>query len=73
MIETNRQYQQDNSLQHLKLHTDKLGHEARAIDSSALHLKRREKALQGQVAERELFQARVEMLERLAVTARASR
>jgi putative two-component system response regulator len=32
-------------------------------------LKRREAALQGQVAERELFQARIEMLERLAVTA----
>lgn len=69
MIESNRQYQQENSLQHLKLHLEKLGHEARHVDSSALHLKRREAALQGQVAERELFQARVEMLERLAVTA----
>lgn len=69
MIETNRQYQQANSLQHLKLHLDKLGHGAAVVDSSTLHLKRREAALQGQVAERELFQARVEMLERLAVTA----
>lgn len=69
MIETNRQYQQANSLQHLKLHLDRLGHEASNIDSSTLHLKRREAALQGKVAERELFQARVEMLERLAVTA----
>ena len=69
MIESNRQYQQDVSLQHLKLHLDKLGHEAHGVDSSAMHLKRREAALQGKVAERELFQARVEMLERLAVTA----
>lgn len=69
MIESNRQYQQEISLQHLQLHLERLGHESRAVDSSAMHLKRREKALQGQVAERELFQARVEMLERLAVTA----
>lgn len=69
MIESNKQYQQENSLQHLKLHLDKLGHEARVVDSSTLHLKRREAALKGKVAERELFQARVEMLERLAVTA----
>lgn len=69
MIEVNRHAQQENSLQHLKLHLDRLGHESRHVDSTALHLKRREAALQGQVAERELFQARVEMLERLAVTA----
>jgi putative two-component system response regulator len=69
MIETNRQYQQENSLQHLKLHLDKFGHDSLTVDSSAIHLKRREAALQGKVAERELFQARVEMLERLAVTA----
>jgi putative two-component system response regulator len=69
MIESNRQYQQEISLQHLQLHLERLGHESRSVDSSAMHLKRREKALQGQVAERELFQARVEMLERLAVTA----
>lgn len=69
MIESNKQYQQENSLQHLKLHLEKFGHESRVVDSGTFHLKRREKALQGQVAERELFQARVEMLERLAVTA----
>jgi putative nucleotidyltransferase with HDIG domain len=39
-----------------------------SVDSSAVHLKRRE-AHSGKVAERELFQARIEMLERLAVTA----
>ena len=69
MIEVNRQSQQANSLQHLKLHLDRLGHETHGVDSSAVHLKRREAALQGKVAERELFLARVEMLERLAVTA----
>jgi putative two-component system response regulator len=69
MIESNRQHQQELSLQHLSFHRDKLGHESQSVDSSAMHLKRREAALQGQVAERELFQARVEMLERLAVTA----
>ena len=69
MIEVNRQLQQANSLQHLKLHLDRLGHEVHGVDPTSLHLKRREEALQGKVAERELFLARVEMLERLAVTA----
>jgi putative two-component system response regulator len=69
MIEANRQAQQENSLQHLKLHLDRLGYETRAIDPTTVHLKRREAALQGKVAERELFSARIEMLERLAVTA----
>lgn len=69
MIEANRQSQQENSLQHLKLHLERVGHEVRSMDPSSLHLKRREAALQGQVAQRELFQARIEMLERLAVTA----
>ena len=69
MIEVNRLAQQENSLQHLKIHLDRFGHELKPGTATTLHLKRREAALQGQVAERELFQARVEMLERLAVTA----
>ena len=69
MIEVNRASQQENSLLHLKLHLERVGREVRAVDSSSVHLKRREAALQGQVAQRELFQARIEMLERLAVTA----
>lgn len=69
MIEVNRQSQQANSLQHLKLHLDRLGHGTVGPDPTSLHLKRREAALQGKVAERELFLARIEMLERLAVTA----
>lgn len=69
MIEANRKAHQENSLQHLRFHLDRLGHPLRSADPTAVHLKRREEALQGRVAERELFQARVEMLERLAVTA----
>jgi putative two-component system response regulator len=71
MIEVNRKAQQENSLQHLRFHLDRLGHAhtARSADPTFVHLRRREEALQGKVAERELFQARIEMLERLAVTA----
>ena len=68
MIEVNRQAQQENCLSHLKLHSDLLRTD-RQVDPAAVHLKRREAALRGKVAERELFQARIEMLERLAVTA----
>ena len=69
MIEVNRQAQQANCLQHLKLHLDGLGADAPQGDPATFHLKRREAALKGKVAERELFLARIEMLERLAVTA----
>lgn len=69
MIEANRKAQQENSLQHLRLHLERLGRHTHSADPSSVQLKRREQALQGKVAERELFQARVEMLERLAVTA----
>jgi len=69
MIEANRAVQQENSLQHLKLHLASLGNDAKGLDSSAVRLQRREAALQGKVAEQELFRARIEMLERLAVTA----
>jgi putative two-component system response regulator len=69
MIEVNRQAQQENCLQHLKFHLDRVTHGPSQIDPATVHLKRREAALKGKVAERELFLARVEMLERLAVTA----
>ena len=68
MIEVNRAWQQENSLQHLRLHLDKFGHEPKGGDSATV-LQRHEAALKGKVAEQELFQARIEMLERLAVTA----
>jgi putative two-component system response regulator len=69
MIEANRKAQQENSLQHVRLHLDSLGHALRSSEPTQVHLKRREEVLQGKVAERDLFQARIEMLERLAVTA----
>ena len=69
MIEANRSAQQENSLQHLKLHLDKFGHEPKGGGTTTVHLQRHEAALKGKVAEQELFRARIEMLERLAVTA----
>lgn len=69
MIEANRSLQQENSLQHVKIHLARFGHEPKATDASEVHLQRHEAALRGKVAEQELFQARIEMLERLAVTA----
>lgn len=68
MIETLRQTQQENALKHLKIHLDQLGQDyASAPVSARLH--RQEAALRGKVAEQELFRSRIEMLERLAVTA----
>jgi putative two-component system response regulator len=69
MIEANRVAQQENSLQHLKLHLDKFGREPQGGNAASVQLQRREAALKGKIAEQELFQARIEMLERLAVTA----
>jgi putative two-component system response regulator len=69
MMEATRQTQQENALKHLKIHLDHLGLDS--ADSLIIHptLERREAALKGQVAEQELFKSRIEMLERLAVTA----
>lgn len=69
MIEANRAVQQENSLQHIKLHLSRFGHEPKSADAAIVHLQRHEAALRGKVAEQELFRARIEMLERLAVTA----
>lgn len=67
MMEAVRQTQQENVLKHVKLHLEQLGDdEAAAI---ATRLKRQEAALRGKIAEQELFKSRIEMLERLAVTA----
>ena len=67
MIEALRATQQENVLKHVKLHLDQLGEDATV--SIAIRLKRHEDALRGKVAEQELFRSRIEMLERLAVTA----
>ncbi len=67
MMEALRHTQQESVLKHVKLHLDQLGEdETLAI---TIRLKRQEAALRGKVAEQELFRSRIEMLERLAVTA----
>ncbi len=69
MMEALRQTQQENALKHVSLHLDGLGHEYRVEAPITTRLQRQEAALQGKVAEQELFRSRIEMLERLAVTA----
>ena len=69
MMEATRQVQQENALRHLKLHLDHLGISGDTVGVSPATLERREAALRGLVAEQELFKSRIEMLERLAVTA----
>jgi putative two-component system response regulator len=68
MIESLRQTQQENALKHLRLHLDQLG-EVVGDAPISTRLQRQEAALRGKVAEQELFRSRIEMLERLAVTA----
>ena len=64
-----RQTQQENALKHVKLHLEQIGDVPGSESQISTRLKRQEAALQGQVAEQELFRSRIEMLERLAVTA----
>lgn len=68
LMEHTKKQQQENALRHLQLHTQRLTAAADGkTESSAL--RKREAVLKGQVAEQELFRSRIEMLERLAVTA----
>ena len=69
MMEALRQTQQENALKHLSLHLEELGTALRAESPISTRLQRQEAALQGKIAEQELFKSRIEMLERLAVTA----
>ena len=69
MMETLRQTQQENALKHVNLHLEQLREEVVGEAPIARRLQRHEAALQGKVAEQELFKSRIEMLERLAVTA----
>ena len=69
LMEALRQSQQENALRHLNLHLKQV---AQGLGSDApitTRLERQEAALKGKVAEQELFKSRIEMLERLAVTA----
>ncbi len=65
--------QQDNALRHHQLHIEKLERQQQAAASADVVMERREQQLRGQfaeqVAQQELMRSRIEMLERLAVTA----
>ena len=65
--------QQDNALRHHQLHIEKLERQQQAAASTDSVMERREQNLRGQLAEQvahqELMKSRIEMLERLAVTA----
>ena len=70
LLEHTRKLQQENALRHLKLLEQVNAEVSGAISippTSALE--RREAVLKGKIAEQELFKARIEMLERLAVAA----
>jgi putative two-component system response regulator len=69
MIEALRITQQENALRHVDLHLERLRHEVIGEAPITTRLKQREAALQGKVAQQELFRSQIEMLERLAVTA----
>jgi putative two-component system response regulator len=71
MMEALRQTQQENALKHVQLHLNNIGQDSAAPGDGpiATRLQRQEAALQGKIAEQELFRSRIEMLERLAVTA----
>ena len=72
LMEHTQKFQQDNALRYLKLHLNDLETDVGdpdTSDKSTDTLKRREALLKGKLAEQELFKARTEILERLAVTA----
>jgi putative two-component system response regulator len=69
MIEATRRSQQESALNHVRLHLEQLGQGYGGEYPLEARLQRREQALRGKVAEQELFRSRIEMLERLAVTA----
>lgn len=69
MMEATRQVQQENALNHVRLHLKSLGQALEGQTTEETRLARQEAALRGKIAEQELFRSRIEMLERLAVTA----
>jgi putative two-component system response regulator len=68
LMEQTRRQQQEYALKHLRIHLKQVGSDTGGYQA-ATQLERREAALKGKVAEQELFRSRIEMLERLAVTA----
>ena len=69
MMEALRQTQQENALKHVNMHLAQLNEDHVDEAPISARLKRQEAALQGKVAQQELFKSQIEMLERLAVTA----
>lgn len=69
MMQALRQTQQENALMHVRMHLQHLGQDLDPNIPLEKRLERQEAALKGKVAEQELFRSRIEMLERLAVTA----
>ena len=69
MMEALRQTQQENALKHVSLHLEQSLEVPVGEPPIVARLVRHEEALRGKVAEQELFRSRIEMLERLAVTA----
>jgi putative two-component system response regulator len=69
MMQAMRENQVENALNHVKLHVEQVGKDFVGDAPITARLQRQEAALQGKVAQQELFKARLEMLERLAVTA----
>jgi putative two-component system response regulator len=69
LMEHTKKFQQDNTLRYLKLQLTKFDSEEHGDERPTKALIRHEEALRGKVAEKELFKARTEILERLAVTA----
>jgi len=69
MMQALRDNHVENAVNHVRLHVQQVGREIVGDVPLAAHLQRKEATLQSKVAEQELFKARLEMLERLAVTA----
>ncbi len=69
MMEALRSSQQENALRHVDIHLEQLSRDAGIEPLISTRLQRQEAALQGKVAQQELFKSQIEMLERLAVTA----
>ncbi len=67
MMESVKRYQQDNILKHLKLDLKEIDKAAETTTDETHD--QHEQILRGKIAEQELFKSRIEMLERLAVTA----
>jgi putative two-component system response regulator len=69
MMESLRKTQQENALKHLNMHLAQIRSDLVSDPPISTRLQRHEAALQGKVAQKELFKSQIEMLERLAVTA----